>query len=79
MILTRVEARMGEGKAVYDPDVLAIARAAFYEACDLLPPERNTQSTRASIAECVLQAVGEGERDPARLRRRALLSVDTAE
>jgi hypothetical protein len=40
------------------------------------PPERDTQSIRARLAECILKAAGAGERNPERLFAHALRSLD---
>jgi hypothetical protein len=61
---------------IHNPEFIALARAVFDEVCATLPPARDTQSTRALLAECILKAAGAGERDPARLRACALRSLD---
>jgi hypothetical protein len=65
-----------EANTIHDPEVIAVVKLAFEEACRMLPPERDTQSTRASMAECILKAAATGERDPVRLRAQALRSID---
>ncbi len=63
---------------VHDPETLAIAKIAFSEACAALPPERDTQSVRTLLAECVLKAAAGGERDPDRLSADALRMMNKA-
>jgi hypothetical protein len=70
---------MPETAASFEPETLSVLKTAFDETCAALPPELLTQSTRAFIAECILQAAAKGERDAVRLRNHALLSIDRAE
>jgi hypothetical protein len=51
---------------------------AFDEACAGLPPGRATQSARALVAECILKAAAEGERDPENLCAHALRTINRA-
>lgn len=46
------------------PFALKIARTAFYLACDQLPPDGDTPTVRALLAEAILA----GEHDLGRLR-----------
>jgi hypothetical protein len=41
---------------IHDPKIIALLKQVFEAACAALPPERDTQSTRAHLAECILQA-----------------------
>jgi hypothetical protein len=67
---------MPQSNTIHNLEFIGLSRAVFEEVCAVLPPERDTQSTRALLAECILQAAGAGERDPARLRAHALRSID---
>jgi hypothetical protein len=67
---------MPETNTIHNPEFIALVKLVFDQACAALPPERDTQSTRALLAECILKAAGTGERDPARLRAHALRSLD---
>jgi hypothetical protein len=67
---------MLESNTIHEPEVIALVKQVFAEACAALPPGRDTQSTRAHLAECILQAAAAGERDPVRLRVYALKSID---
>jgi hypothetical protein len=69
---------MPRSNTIHNPEFIALARAVFDEVCAALSPERDTQSTRALLAECILKAADAGERDPARLRAHALRSIDDA-
>jgi hypothetical protein len=61
---------------IHDPEFIAFVKLVFDQACAALPPERDTQTTRALLAECILKAAGAGERDPTRLRAHALRGID---
>ena len=50
-------------------------RRVLEEAWDSLPPEAQTRTSKASIAERILKLAAGGERDPIRLRNYALTSV----
>jgi len=63
---------------VYDPETLAIAKTAFNDACAALPAERDTQQLRSQLAQCVLQVVARGVRNPERLSADALRMIDQA-
>jgi hypothetical protein len=65
-----------ETNTIHDPEFIAVVKLAFEEACEALPPGRDTQSNRASMAESILKAAAKGERDPVRLRAHALQSID---
>ena len=67
---------MPEANTIHDPEVIAVIKLAFEEACSMLPRGRDTQSTRALMAECILKAAATGERDPVRLCAQALRSID---
>jgi hypothetical protein len=67
---------MPETNTIYDPEFIALLKLAFEEACGMLPPGRDTQSTRALMAECILKVAATGERDPVRLRAEAFRSIE---
>jgi hypothetical protein len=69
---------MPETVRFYEPETIAIMKLAFDEACAALPPERATQSARALVAECILDAAATGERDPENLCAHALRSINRA-
>ena len=55
-----------------DPDTLALLKAVFDEACDLLPLHKRTHEMRSILAVRILQNAAQGERNPTRLRTYAL-------
>jgi hypothetical protein len=63
---------------VHDQQTLAIAKAAFEEACARLPPDRDTQTVRGFLAECILKAAAAGEKEPERLSAHGLSMVERA-
>jgi hypothetical protein len=76
--LSRNGYRVPTANTIYDPEFIAVLKLAFEEACRMLPPGRDTQSTRALMAEYILKAAATGERDPVRLCAQALRSMDSA-
>jgi hypothetical protein len=57
----------------YDPETIQVLRVALDEAWAALPEERRKTTEKSELAERILVAAAAGERDPDRLRRRALL------
>ena len=55
---------------LFDPETIALMKKAFEDACSRIPPRRAI--ARSILAERILRAAANGERDPARLRTRAL-------
>ena len=66
---------MPNRNGAFDPETIAILRAAFDDACASLPSEQHTQSKRSTLAQRILKLASEGERDPERLRVFALMEV----
>ena len=66
---------MSADDKVFDPETLAILKAAFDEACMDLPPGQHIPSVRANLAQRILSRASQGERDPVRLRAYALMNV----
>jgi hypothetical protein len=66
---------MSAGEGVFDPETLAVLKAAFDEACLALPPGQHTPSVRSALAQRILKKASQGERDPLRLRAYALTDV----
>jgi len=60
---------------LYGSETLAISKLAFEEACAALPPKLDSQSTRTFLAERILKAAADGERDPMRLKDHALAMI----
>ena len=57
----------------FDPETIALLRSVLDDAWSRLPPDQ-TNVSRAVLAERILKAARTGERDPARLRARAIAS-----
>jgi hypothetical protein len=53
----------------FDPETIALMKKAFEDACSRIPPRR------AVARSILLRAAANGERDPVRLRTRALIGV----
>jgi hypothetical protein len=60
-----------ERSAFFDPPTLAMLRNVLDDAWSRLPAGQ-TQVTRSLLAQRILRAAKAGERDPARLRARAI-------
>jgi len=56
----------------FDPEALAVLKAAFDDACLALPAGQRTAGMRTRLAERIMRKAREGERDPLRLRAYAL-------
>jgi hypothetical protein len=63
-------------KAFFDAETIALLRGVLDDAWSRLPPGQ-TNVSRSLLTERILKAARNGERDPARLRTRAL--VDSIE
>jgi hypothetical protein len=57
----------------FDPETIALLRAALDEAWDALPATRKETVAKSERAQRILAAASQGERDPARLRAIALM------
>jgi hypothetical protein len=66
---------MLENQGSFDPETLAILKAAFDDACAHLAADQRTAGMRSTVAERILKLAARGERDPIRLRTYALLEV----
>jgi hypothetical protein len=58
---------------LFDPETIALMKRAFEDACSRIPSRREV--ARSLLAERILKAAASGERDPVRLRRRALVGI----
>jgi hypothetical protein len=59
----------------YDPETIRLMKAVLEAAWEDASMQPQLHLTRSIIAERILKAAGEGERDPERLRVRAFISV----
>jgi hypothetical protein len=56
----------------FDPETLTILETAFDEAWAFVLKSGAETASREALAQCVLEAAEDGERDPQRLRDAAL-------
>jgi hypothetical protein len=56
----------------FDPDTIALLRNTLDRAWASLPASQQAVMSQAVLAERILKAAAQGERDPDRLRARAL-------
>lgn len=56
----------------FDPDTVALLRTTLDRAWDNLPAPQQAVTNRSILAERILKAAAEGERDPDRLLARAI-------
>jgi hypothetical protein len=61
--------------AVFDPETIELLRSVLDDAWATLLPDQQANVSQTLLAERILRAATQGERDPARLRARALFSV----
>jgi hypothetical protein len=59
----------------YDPETIALLRTVLDAAWNALSPERRARITKADLALRILNVAAQGERDPIRLRRRAVAEL----
>jgi hypothetical protein len=59
----------------YDPETLSLLRTALDAAWDALPPEHHLRTTKSELAARLLHLAARGERDPDRLRTKALIGA----
>ena len=64
-----------EHGGVFDPETIELLRTCLEEAWAQLSPREQATTLKSSLAMRMLHAAAAGERDPARLRRCALLRV----
>jgi len=60
---------------VFDPETIELMRSALDAAWASLTAEQQASVSRTFLAERILRATAQGERDLVRLRARALFSV----
>jgi hypothetical protein len=66
--------KIGQGGS-FDPETIALLRTALDEAWVNLAPEQQARASKSGLAERILNLAAQGERDPVRLRTRAVLEV----
>jgi hypothetical protein len=66
---------MTDVHSAYDPETLTLLRRALDEAWDTLLPPQRARITKSELAQRMLKFAALGERDPVRLRVRAVTEV----
>jgi site-specific recombinase XerC len=66
--------QMSEGIS-FDPETISMLRGVLDEAWSSLPPKEQAELSKTLLAERILKMAAKGERDPIRLRTRALTNV----
>jgi hypothetical protein len=61
------------GSACYDPETIELMKTVLEKAWASLPNSRRSAGLKSELAQRILTAAASGERDPVRLRMRALL------
>jgi hypothetical protein len=62
----------------FDPETIELMRTALDEAWMALPPDTRAGLSKAFLAEGILRAAAQGERNPVRLRACALARIAVA-
>ncbi len=63
----------------FDPETLDLLRSVLDEAWESLRPEQQAQRSKSLLAASILKLAATGERDPIRLRTRAVTEVTASE
>jgi hypothetical protein len=66
--------KISEGGS-YDPETVTLLQAALDAAWDTLSAAQQARTTKSELARRMLKLAAGGERDPARLRARAVTEV----
>jgi hypothetical protein len=67
----------GNEPAYFDLKTVAILKETLEDAWASLPPEKRAAMSRSLLAERILKAAAQGERDPRRLLDAALMDLTT--
>lgn len=65
----------GNEPAYYDLETVALLRETLDDAWDCLRPQQQATMLKTTLAERILKAAAQGERDRARLRDVALMDL----
>ena len=65
----------GNHDRTFDPETIELMKSVLDAAWASLPAEQQANISQTALAERILRAAGQGERDPARLRAHALVSI----
>ena len=63
---------------VFDPETIELLRQCLEKAWSQLEPGQQTRVSKTGLAERILKAASNGERDPTRLQSRALIGIAPA-
>jgi hypothetical protein len=66
---------MSHGQTVFDPEVITVMTTAFEETLRTLGLVDHTGLATEIVAKKIIELAQQGERDPIRLRDRAVLSL----
>jgi hypothetical protein len=61
--------------ASYDPETIMLLRSVLDAAWNSLSPAQQARTSKSELAHRMLKLAARGERDPARLRVRAIVEV----
>jgi hypothetical protein len=61
--------------SAYDPETIQILKSVLDTTWASLLPDEQDKTTKSALASRLLKAAANGERDPVRLRSRALIGV----
>jgi len=64
---------MGQSVRVFDAETVHLLKTVLDEAWNVLPASRQQTVHKSELAQRILAAAGQGERDPDRLRSIALM------
>ena len=62
-------------QAAFDPDTIALLKEVLLQAEETLPMQHRSSEVRVKLATGILKAAAEGERDPERLQKAALVGA----
>ena len=65
----------GKEPVNFDPDTVALLKETVDEAWDCLRPEQQAKMLKTTLAERILKAAAQGERDRERLAAAALMGI----
>ncbi|HWX36741.1 MAG TPA: hypothetical protein VNZ53_56185 [Steroidobacteraceae bacterium] len=66
---------MNPKRGVFPPELMELMKLVLEDATATLPPSKRTSAIRAEMASNILAGAAKGERNPAVLKMRALLTV----
>ena len=64
-----------QSEAAFDPDTITLLKEVLLQAEETFPIQLRSSEVRVKLAMGILKAAAEGERDPARLQKAALVGA----